>query len=415
MPLETGDRFGSFEVTGTIGSGGMGEVYRAQDPRLDREVAIKVLPEAFADDSERLARFDREARILASLNHPHIAAIYGIENAGAVRGLVLELIEGPTLADRIAGKRLSIDDAVAIARQIIEALDAAHERGIVHRDLKPANIKITPEGIVKVLDFGLAKSVIQGAGGVERSTSPTITSDRTRVGTILGTPAYMSPEQARGVNTDRRTDIWAFGCVLFEMLSGGPAFAGATTSDVIAAIIEREPDWTALPRSTPQSIRSLIQRCLAKDPRSRLRDIADARFELDRPVASDNSPVDGRHQSPRGVLRWALPTLVGVATAAAILATQFRSAAPPGRLTFAINPPPGVVWGSTPTDPDPVVSPDGRLVAFGGAGPDGRGLWVHDVQTGVATPLAGTRDYTRPAWSPDSRALVYCAFASGVL
>ena len=260
----------------------MGEVYRAHDDTLGREVAIKLLSPAFTAEPERRARFEREARMLATLNHPHIGAIYGVEEADGVRGLVLELVEGETLAERIAASArsagsnapgLPMTEALTIARQIADALEAAHEKGIVHRDLKPANIKITPDGVVKVLDFGLAKVASPDSSSSDLSQS--------RAGAIFGTAAYMSPEQARGHNVDKRADIWAFGCVLFEMLTGRVAFAGETASDTIAKILEREPDWSVLPAATPARIRQLLVRCLAKDPKQRLRDIGDVRIEMD--------------------------------------------------------------------------------------------------------------------------------------
>jgi serine/threonine protein kinase len=280
----------------------MGIVSRARDTKLQRDVALKVLPDIFATDPERLARFQREAQVLASLNHPNIAAIYGLEEADGIRALVLELVEGPTLAERLAqqsgvapagpakagphkrdARGLPLGDALPIARQIAEAIDAAHERGIVHRDLKPANVKVKADGTVKVLDFGLAKLVGSDAGdaGGVMSQAPTATAAGTRHGTVLGTPAYMSPEQARGQAVDKRTDIWAFGCVLYEMLTGRRAFSGETTSDTIAAILAREPDWGVLPETTPAGVRRLLQRCLEKDPRYRLRDIGDAGVELE--------------------------------------------------------------------------------------------------------------------------------------
>jgi serine/threonine protein kinase len=294
VSLLTGRRIGVYDVLAPLGAGGMGEVYRARDTKLGREVAIKILPRGFTSDPDRLARFEREARMLATLNDPHIGAIYGFEESDAVpdsgqaalRALVLELVEGETLAERITratatGPGLPVKEALDIARQIAEALDAAHEKGIVHRDLKPANIKITPDGIVKVLDFGLAKLDRIGAEGSETlSQSPTVTHGGTRDGIILGTAAYMSPEQARGQAVDKRTDIWAFGCVLYEMLTGRAAFAGKTVSDTIAAILEREPDWKALPPPLPPSVRHLLRRCFEKDARQRLRDIGDAKSEL---------------------------------------------------------------------------------------------------------------------------------------
>ena len=296
MALTPGTRLGVYEVTERIGAGGMGEVYRARDTQLNREVAIKVLPEAFSQNPDRLARFAREARMLAALNHPHIGAIYGFEDADpspgfgpvAVRALVLELVEGETLADRLAKlsrlnsqrSGMAVDEALAIARQIASALEAAHEKGIVHRDLKPANIKITPAGIVKVLDFGLAKAAAADADP-DVSQSPTMTFGGTREGVILGTAGYMSPEQARGQIVDKRTDIWAFGCVLFELLSGRAVFARDTIADTLAAIVEREPDWQALPAAVLPSVRRLLRRCLDKDAARRLHDIGDARVELD--------------------------------------------------------------------------------------------------------------------------------------
>jgi len=293
MASLVGQQIGSYRIGSLLGAGGMGEVYRASDGKLGRDVAIKVLPEVFLSDPERVARFEREAKVLATLNHPHIGAIYGLEEAdistpsgpATVRALVLELVEGETLAERIALGPLPIQEALTVARQIADAIDAAHEKGIVHRDLKPGNVKITPAGMVKVLDFGLAK--VGSADGSVPHQGPTVTAGSTREGLILGTAAYMSPEQARGKPVDKRTDIWAFGCVLYEMLTGRPALAGETVSDTIAAILEREPEWQALPGGTPASVRSLLKRCLEKDPRQRLRDIGDARLELDHALAAD--------------------------------------------------------------------------------------------------------------------------------
>jgi len=267
MTVGPGSRIGPYEVTALIGEGGMGRVWRAHHTGLKREDALKVLPEAFATDPERLARFQREAQILASLNHPHIAHVYGLEHADNVTALVMELVDGPTLADRIAQGPIRVDEALSIARQIAEALEAAHEQGIIHRDLKPANIKLSRTGMVKVLDFGLAK-IVETADGSSPSVSqsPTLTTPaRTRAGVILGTVAYMSPEQARAQAVDKRADIWAFGCVLFEILAGRVAFAGDTDSDTIAAILDREPDWSALPPATPAPIRRLLIRCVDKE------------------------------------------------------------------------------------------------------------------------------------------------------
>src|SRR4029453_18244809 len=288
----SGRRLGAYQILAPIGAGGMGEVYRARDTRLGREVAIKILPRAFTADASRLARFEREARVLASLNHPHIAAIYGFEEgpaeAGPHKALILELVEGETLADRIArtgSKGLTVKEALDIARQIADALDAAHEKGIVHRDLKPANIKITPEGVVKVLDFGLAKLEAGGTGGpVGVSEAPRITVNETREGLIVGTAAYMSPEQARGQAVDKRTDIWAFGCILHEMLTGRAPFGRDTLSDTLAAVIGPDPDWAAIPPHVPSHLIALMQRCLTKPLPRRLRDVGDARQHLGRGV-----------------------------------------------------------------------------------------------------------------------------------
>ena len=288
MALTPGTRLGVYEITAQIGEGGMGQVYRGTDTTLGRQVAIKILPDAFASDSERLARFEREAKTLASLNHPHIAAIYGFEKSAGMHALVMELVEGDDLSQRIAQGPIPLDEALPIAKQIAEALEAAHEQGIIHRDLKPANIKVRPDGTVKVLDFGLAKAMEPtGVASPSVSQSPTITTPAmTQAGMILGTAAYMSPEQARGKPVDKRADIWAFGCVVYEMLTGHAVFAGTTVSDTIAAILGREPEWSALPSATPAPIRRLLHRCLQKDATRRLRDIGDARVRSTR-----SSPV----------------------------------------------------------------------------------------------------------------------------
>ena len=277
--LSLGTRLGPYEIVGSLGSGGMGEVYRGRDTALGRQVAIKILPDAFAADPDRQARFEREARTLALLNHPHIAAIYGLESASGLRGIVLELVEGEMLLDRVR-RGLRVPECLALARQIAEALEAAHERGIVHRDLKPANIKVTPDGTAKVLDFGIAKAIASDSDAAPMDDSPTVTGAGTRAGDVFGTPAYMSPEQARGQIVDRRTDLWAFGCVLYEMLTSRSAFGRETPSDTAAAILERDPDWNALPADTPSTIRRLLKRCLEKDKRQRLDSAAAARIEI---------------------------------------------------------------------------------------------------------------------------------------
>jgi eukaryotic-like serine/threonine-protein kinase len=361
---------GPYEVVGFLGSGGMGDVYRARDTKLGRKVALKILPDEFARDPARLARFKREAQVLASLNHPHIAAIYGFEDADSTHALVLELIDGPTLAERITGLRakgsgLPIAEALQIARQIAEALEAAHEQGIVHRDLKPANVKITPGGMVKVLDFGLAKVVAGDASAGHTGEH------------VIGTPAYMSPEQARGQAVDKRTDIWAFGCVLFEMLTGAAAFAGDTVTDTLAAIIEREPEWKSLPATTPPAIHRLLHRCLDKDERRRLHDIADARLDIEEaltsPTTAQKSPASpvGEFPStsvPRRVSRYIIPTAIASALATAVLAVlamrAFMRAPSPVPSRFRIVPPSAQPLFIQGDDHDIAITPDGRSIVY---------------------------------------------------
>src|SRR5690348_5999753 len=334
MALKTGANLGAYEILAPLGAGGMGEVYRARDTRLGRDVALKVLPEAFARDAERMARLRREAQVLASLNHPNIAAIYGFEDSGATHALVMELVEGPTLSARIKQGAIPVEEALPIARQIAEALEYAHERGIVHRDLKPGNIKITDSDAVKVLDFGLAKAVESDAASMDISSSPTISRMATQAGIILGTAAYMSPEQAKGKSVDRRTDIWAFGCVLYEMLTGKMAFSGETVTDTLAAVIRAEPDWNALPAATPQTVRNLLQRCLKKDGRQRLQSIGDARVALEEILSgaagqSDSATAGGIKpplQTWRRVLPWA--TAVPFAIVAILFAAAYFLRAP---------------------------------------------------------------------------------------
>ena len=323
-----------YEIVEKLGAGGMGEVYRARDPKLGRDVAIKVLPGAFLDNPERRARFEREARVLASINHPHIGAIYGVEDADGYRALVLELIEGETLAGRITtAGRLPVDEALGIAGQIAEALEAAHEKGIVHRDLKPANIMLNAAGAVKVVDFGLARFDGGDASGSPIANSPTLTYGGTVEGVILGTAVYLSPEQARGRAVDKRADIWAFGCVLFEMLTGLRVFGRETVSDSIAAILGQEPDWKALPADLPNRIEHLLRRCLTKDPRRRLHDIADARIEIEDSRASQQADTPATRQASsalcRGLLRagWLPWVLAGDATIGAARGLDSRAEA----------------------------------------------------------------------------------------
>src|SRR5262245_58366362 len=276
-----GGQFGSYTIQSLLGAGAMGAVYRARDTKLGRDVAIQVLPAVFTSDPERLRRFEREARVLAMLNHPHIATIHGVEEAGGVRGLIMELIEGQTLAERIGRGPVPIGDALPLAAQIAEALEAAHEHRIIHRDLKPANIKITANGVIKVLDFGLAKIVNSNMVDTDHSQIPTSSADATREGLVLGTAPYMSPEQARGETVDNRADIWAFGCVFYEMLAGRRAFDGAHMTDLVVAVMTKEPDWAALPTSTPPRIAEVLKRCVKKNPLERLRHIGDARIDLE--------------------------------------------------------------------------------------------------------------------------------------
>ena len=291
MSIAAGTRLGSYEVVAQIGAGGMGEVYRAHDTKLARDVAIKVLPANFVNDPERLSRFQREARMLAALNHPNIATIYGLEQSDGVTCLVMELVPGETLAERVKAGPTAIEEALKIAAQIAEALEAAHEKQIIHRDLKPANVKVTPEGKVKVLDFGLAKAFEGDAANEDPSNSPTLSRAATMQGVILGTAAYMSPEQARGKSVDKRTDIWAFGCVLYELLTGKQAFDGEDITEILAAVVKIDPDWNLLPENTPHIIRKLLRRCLQKDKTLRLRDAGDARLEIHEALTT---PVSAR-------------------------------------------------------------------------------------------------------------------------
>ena len=453
MPLVPGTKLGPYEVVSSLGAGGMGEVYRATDTKLGRDVAIKILPDAFAHDAERVARFTREAQTLASLNHSNIAQIYGvgeqalpnpesrIPNPGSVSYLVMELVEGEDLSTIIArhaasrgpaspewspgasAPEMPLADALPIAKQIADALEAAHEQGIIHRDLKPANIKVRADGTVKVLDFGLAKALDANASGASSATadamnSPTLTARLrqgygeagTEMGMIIGTAAYMAPEQARGKVVDRRADIWAFGVVLYEMLTGRRLFTGDTVSDILAAVLTREPDWKALPAATPEGVRRLLRRCLEKEPRKRLSSIGDARLELDEtelagaaPVAAPGVP-DGRVRR-REFVAWTATVLALLAAGAAVL-WRPAAQAPLPRVVRATLPLPAGV--SIELDGErsgmPALSPDGRRVAFGareGAGP--MHIWVLDLSSGVAKPLSGTEGGHRPFWSPDGK------------
>lgn len=392
-----GKRLGSYEIGPLLGSGGMGDVYRARDITLGRDVAVKILPDVFTADAERRARFEREARLLAALNHPHIGAIYGFERREGLHALVLELVEGQTLAERLKAGPLPVRETLAIARQVAGALEAAHDKGIVHRDLKPSNIMITPDGAVKVLDFGLAKE------GIEESAASD--TDETRDGLILGTAAYMSPEQARGRRADKRTDIWSFGCVVWAMLTGRPPFAGDTASDTIAAILDREPAWDALPPSTPAHVRRLLQRCLEKNPKDRLRDIGDAQLEIDDHVSEQISLSSGRWREGVG---W---SAIGVCMLTALVLGGYaisRTPRPAHVARFHVLLPEGEGVR------DLALSADGRRLAFVGWSRDGRRrLWVRDTDSLEAHALDGTDGARWPFWSADGRFIGF--FSQGKL
>jgi Tol biopolymer transport system component len=419
--MDVGMRIGVYEITGRLGAGAMGEVYRARDMRLKREVAIKVLPQAFANDAERLSRFQREAELLATLNHPNIAAVYGLEEANGVRAIAMEIVEGLTLGERIAeadasaGRGLPIDDALSWAKQIAEAIEAAHDRGVIHRDLKPGNIKVTADGRVKVLDFGLAKLADDSRGVVAAgsSASPTESGPKTYEGVILGTAAYMSPEQARGRIVDRRTDIWAFGCILFEMLTGKQAFErGETVSDAVAAILTREPDWSALPAETPAHIRTLLRRCLQKDANKRLPHIGVAKLEIEEgPAQAPPAPI-AAVAAPRRHLRLAwVVGAVAVMAAGTLALIAVRTIGQPAaerlQIRFDVTTPPTTEPASF------ALSPDGRQLAFVATTSGGAQLWVRRLDDWDAKPLAGTDGASYPFWSPTSKAIAF--FAEGKL
>ena len=432
MPLAAGTKLGSYEIVAPLGAGGMGEVYRARDTQLKREVALKVLPEGFAQDPDRLARFQREAELLATLNHPNVAAVYGLEKTGNVMAIVLELVEGETLADLITsradGSGLPLDEARPIARQIVEALEAAHEKGVIHRDLKPGNIKITPDGKVKVLDFGLAKLVDVGSPDGSPNTaalSPTLSVHGTFAGTILGTAAYMSPEQARGRPVDRRTDIWAFGCVLYEMLTGRQAFdTGDTVSDAIAAILKTDVDWAALPADVPDQIRLLLKRCLEKDRATRIGDIGTVRFLLTEtiaaPAAGAATPVAAAVVPAwRRALPWALfsAAVVGLAIAVTLWA-PWHTASPaiPIRVSAQLGVDGWVASGVIGSGAAAVLSPDDTLLVFVAQRTLGGGvsqLFVRRMDQLTTSALPGTDNALSPFFSPDGKSVAF--FADGKL
>jgi Tol biopolymer transport system component len=415
-------RIGPYPIEREVGRGGMGVVYLGRDTRLDRPVAIKVLPDVFARDPDRLARFEREARLLASLTHPNIAGIYGLEEADGKRCLVLEYVEGETLAERLRRGPLPLEETLDACRQIAAALEAAHEAGIVHRDLKPGNVKLVPTGEVKVLDFGLAKGAASTAdSNPDLSQSPTVTQGATGVGVVLGTAAYMSPEQARGRTVDRRTDIWSFGCVLYECLTGEQAFAGETVSDMIALILQGEPDWSGLPARTPEKLRALLGRCLEKDAKRRLRDIGDARIEIEElqgarisgaartssavPAAADAGRRAGR--GPRIAFAAAL-VLAGALVGAALWDVSGRGRTPAPPLRFMLQAPPRVTLTGDPNEH--AISHDGRTLAFVAVDSAGQGsLWLRPLGSFEARELSGTRNADLPFWSPDDRQIGFFA------
>jgi serine/threonine protein kinase len=378
MTLDTGTRLGTYQILAKLGAGGMGEVYRARDTKLHRDVAIKVLPGLFSSDHDALARLEREARILAAFNHPNIATVYGLEERPGLTAIVMELVEGEALDARLRAKgKLPVGETITIARQLVDALDAAHERGIIHRDLKPANIKLTPDSVAKVLDFGLARDAVIASDEGDTCVSPV-----TQPGLILGTAAYMSPEQARGLAVDRRADIWAFGCVLYECLTGASPFAGASISDVIAHVLEREPDWNALPLSSPRPLVRLIQRCLQKDTKKRLRDIADARVDLDEALIP---PATTLVAATSG---WSLPWAVVVAAAATIAAAWwlFSTREPIGpHLSRAIR-----LTNSAAHEFSPAISPDNKWVAYYSEWQGRSDVWVKFLDSGSTINLTSS-------------------------
>ena len=388
-----GKSIAHYRVTEKLGAGGMGEVYRATDTKLGREVALKVLPTVFANDSQRMARFKREAHVLASLNHPNIASIYGLEEADGVHCLVLELVEGPTLAERIREGAIPLDESLTIAKQISEALEAAHEKGVIHRDLKPANVKVTPEGLVKVLDFGLAKALAEPASEAEMENSPTASILPTHEGVILGTAAYMSPEQAKGKIVDKRADIWAFGVVLFEMLTGKRLYTGENASETLASVIKDDPDWNLIPTDTPLKIRELLRRCLQKDSRKRLRDVGDARIEIEEALADPSGtlalPAGSVAAQPtwRRALPWAIAGLLGFVAVVALWA-PWRTKETPMRVS--VNFPSGQsLW--TVQGAAAVISPDGTRLAFVTTDDQGqRKLYLRPLDQLQANALSGT-------------------------
>ena len=410
-PFE-GDKvvLGPYEIAAQIGVGGMGEVYRATDTTLNRQVAVKVLPESLASDAERIARFEREAKTLASLNHPNIAQIYGFEKSSGVHALVMELVEGPTLADRIAQGAIPVDEALPTAKQIAEALEAAHEQGIIHRDLKPANVKVRPDGVVKVLDFGLAKALEpMGAMSPGLSQAPTITTPAmTQAGMILGTAAYMSPEQAKGRTVDKRSDVWAFGVVLFEMLTGHGTFEGGSVPDVLASVLKTDPDWASLPQNLHPRLRLLLERCLEKQIKDRYQAIPDARVDIQRVLTDPSGAlvqpvVAAVHATPASKLPW-IAAVIGILVASATV-WNLRSipGQPVTRFTIPLPENPVAQFSSTPTFA--AVSPDGRTLVY----TTENQLYQRELGQFDAQLIPGAEDAATPFFSPDGQRVAFWA------
>ena len=408
MPLQPGTTLGPYTVTAKIGEGGMGEVYRARDTKLDRDVALKVLPQAFTDDPDRLARFEREAKVLASLNHPNIGHIYGLEEAEGQKALVLELVEGPTLAESISQGPIPVDEALPIAKQIAEALEAAHEQGVIHRDLKPANVKVKDDGMVKVLDFGLAKAFEPDASDVSASMSPTIslTAAATQMGMVIGTAAYMAPEQASGKAVDKRADVWAFGVVLYEMLTGTRPFVGDDVSKTLAHVIAIDPDWSTLPKNVPPVLGTFLRGCLEKNPKQRVHDVADVRlamegaFEVTVPAPSE--PIMA---APLRI--WQRPTplvfagLLLLVTGGLVWGVVRPAPASPGTVTrFVVNALEGDIFGGGGGG-SIALSPDGTQLVYAATRDGVNQLFVRTRDQLSARPLAGTEGAVYPFFSPD--------------
>jgi serine/threonine protein kinase/Tol biopolymer transport system component len=416
MDRPEGSRIGAYEIIAPLGAGGMGEVYRAVDTRLRREVAIKILPELFALDEDRRVRFEREAQVLAALNHPNIAAIYGFEDLGTTSAIVMELVEGPTLSDLIARGPVPLSDTLHIARQIALALEAAHDRNVIHRDLKPANVKLTPDGVVKVLDFGLAKALAGDATAANLAESPTMATAATRAGVILGTAAYMSPEQARGQTVDQRADIWAFGCVLYELLTGAPAFPGSTVSDIIAAILTREPEWSRLPGETPEPVRRALRRCLERDPRRRLRHAADLRLELEDAAQAPVAQAGTHGRDTQGP-RWRSLVLMALASSALSSVLVYLATA---RRGIDIADATAETFVSQLTDHggserDSAIAPDGRSFVFVSTHDGTPDLWLRQVSGGNPVRLtADDAEEAHPIFARDGDAVYFTRMENGV-